>query len=129
MAINFDKALGVHDNALLLFEKRTQLLTENIVNADTPNYKARDINFNQVLRHQQSKSLSLNTSQARHIASRENDNGMIQYRIPEQSSADGNTVDAQKEKADFAENIIRYQTTLNILGRRFSGLKNAFKGE
>jgi len=129
MAINFDKALGVHDNALLLFEKRTQMLTENIVNADTPNYKARDINFDQILRNQQSKSLSLKTSQSRHISSSENIDSMIQYRVPEQSSADGNTVDVQKEKADFAENIIRYQATLNILGRRFSGLKNAFKGE
>ena len=66
MAINFNKALGIHDNALLLFEKRTQLLTENIVNADTPNYKARDINFDQILRGQQSKGLALNQSGSSH---------------------------------------------------------------
>ncbi len=129
MAINFNKALGVHDNALLLFEKRTQLLTENIVNADTPNYKARDINFDRILRGQQSNRLALKTSQDRHIATAVNDDGMIEYRVPEQSSADGNTVDVQQEKAAFAENIIRYQTTLNILTRRFSGMKNAFRGE
>ena len=49
--------------------------------------------------------------------------------MPNQSSADGNTVDVQKEKADFAENIIRYQISLKILGDRFSGLKKAFRGE
>ncbi len=129
MAINFNKALGVHDNALLLFEKRTQLITENIVNGDTPGYKARDIDFDRVLQNQQGKSLSLKTSQSRHISTATNLDAMIEYRVPEQSSADGNTVDVQKEKAEFAENIIRYQTTLSILTRRFSGLKNAFRGE
>ena len=129
MAINFNKALGVHDNALLLFEKRTQLLTENIVNADTPGYKARDIDFDKVLQNQGMKKLSLKTSRQRHIGDESGLQGMIEYRLPEQSAADGNTVDVQKEKAAFAENIIRYQTTLNILTRRFSGLKNAFRGE
>ncbi len=129
MAINFNKALGVHDNALLLFEKRTQLITENIVNGDTPGYKARDIDFDRVLQNQQGKGLSLKTSQSRHISTATNLDAMIEYRVPEQSSADGNTVDVQKEKAEFAENIIRYQTTLSILTRRFSGLKNAFRGE
>ncbi|MDH5483901.1 MAG: flagellar basal body rod protein FlgB [Gammaproteobacteria bacterium] len=130
MPINFDKALGVHDNALLLFERRNQLLAENITNADTPNYKARDIDFDSVLRGQQSGQLAMTATRKGHISSSTNTiDQHIDYRVPTQSSADGNSVDVQQEKAAFAENAVRYQTTVAILSRRFSGLTNAFKGE
>ena len=130
MTVNFDKAFGVHDNALLLFERRTQLLSENIANVDTPGFKAKDINFNQVLQNQQEQSVTLNATHKGHIdlsqdAFAEN----IEFRQVDQSSADGNTVDMQKEKAAFAENTVRYQTTLHILSKRISGLKSAFRGE
>ena len=130
MPINFDKAFGVHDNALLLFERRTQLLTSNIANADTPGYKARDIDFNKVLQGAQSDQLSMRVTNENHLPVSTNElNQHHKFRIPDQSSADGNTVDVQKEKAAFAENTIRYQTTLNILSRRIDGMRNAFKGE
>jgi len=130
MTVNFDKAFGVHDNALLLFERRTQLISENIANVDTPGYKARDINFNQVLQNQREQSVKLDATHKSHInlsqgAFSEN----IKFRQVEQSSADGNTVDMQKEKAAFAENAVRYQTTLRVLSGKIMGLKSAFKGE
>ena len=130
MPINFDKAFGVHDNALLLFERRTQLLAENISNADTPDYRARDIDFNSVLQGARSDQLALQTTSEAHIAlPMDETGGHIQYRVPQQGAADNNTVDVQLEKAAFAENTVRYQTTLDILSRRISGMKNAFKGE
>jgi flagellar basal-body rod protein FlgB len=130
MPINFDKAFGIHDNALLLFERRTQLLAENIANADTPGYKARDIDFNSALRNAQVNQVKMAATQQGHIQLPANSlDQHVQYRVPDQSSADGNTVDMQKEQAAFAENNIRYQTTLNILSRRISGLVSAFKGE
>lgn len=130
MPINFDKAFGIHDNALLLFERRTQLLAENISNADTPNYKARDIDFDKVLQGEASSQLALQATRPGHIAMPSDSTGQfVQYRLPDQSSADNNTVDVQKEKAAFAENTVRYQTTLDILTRRISGLKAAFSGE
>ncbi len=130
MSVNFDKAFGVHDNALLLFERRTQLLSENIANVDTPDFRARDIDFQQALQQAQSNRLLMQTSHAEHIQpSQQPFSEHVQYREVEQSAADGNTVDLQKEKAAFAENAIRYQTTLHILSRKISGLKSAFKGE
>ena len=130
MPINFDKYLGAHDNALLLFERRNLLLAENISNADTPGYKARDIDFNQVLQGVESDQLRMTTTQENHIGMSGNDiDHRIKYRIPDQSSADGNTVDTQMEKAAYAENTVRYQTTMTILSRRLSGLAGAFKGE
>lgn len=130
MPISFDKVLGVHDNALLVFERRNQLLTENIVNADTPNYKARDIDFDTILNGHTNTSLSMTRSDDQHIAqSGSEDVADVLYRQPLQSSADGNTVDSQQEKAAFAENSVRYQTTLTVLSRRFSGMISAFRGE
>lgn len=134
MPVNFDKAFGVHDNALLLSERRIQLLSENIANADTPGYRARDIDFEQALNNVQSqsvaRSVALDTSHREHISlSNQPYSEDIQFREVEQSAADGNTVDLQKEKAAFAENAVRYQTTMHILSRKISGLKSAFKGE
>ncbi|MFW2374698.1 MAG: flagellar basal body rod protein FlgB [Gammaproteobacteria bacterium] len=130
MPINFDKAFGVHDDALLLFERRTRLLAENIANADTPQYKARDIDFDSALRQVQTDQVNLAVTQPGHMAlSTEPYSEHLKFRVPDQSSADGNTVDMQKEQAAFAENNIRYQTTLTILSRRISGLVSAFKGE
>lgn len=130
MTINFDKAFGIHDNALLLFERRTQLLSENIANVDTPGFKARDINFDQVLQNQRTQSVKLNATHGGHInTSQDAFSETIEFREVEQSAADGNTVDMQKEKAAFAENSVRYQTTLNFLSRKISGLKTAFRGE
>lgn len=130
MAINFDKAFGIHDKALLLFERRTQLLSENIANADTPGYKARDIDFDKVLQNAQGQSLKMQATHKGHIdPSQQAFAEDVQYRKVEQSAADGNTVDVQKEKAAFAENSMRYQTTMHILSRRISGLKNAFRGD
>jgi len=131
MPVNFDKAFGIHDDALLLFERRTQLIAENIANTDTPGYKARDIDFDQVLQNaQQQGGVNLKTTHQGHInLQQEKFSGDIQFRQVDQSSADGNTVDMQKEKAAFAENSIRYQTTLSFLTRRISGLKTAFRGE
>lgn len=130
MAINFDKAFGIHDKALLLFERRTQLLSENIANADTPGYKARDIDFDRVLQNAQGQKLKMQATHQGHIdTSQQAFAEDVQFREVEQSAADGNTVDVQKEKAAFAENSMRYQTTMHILSRRISGLKNAFRGE
>ena len=131
MPVNFDKAFGIHDDALLLFERRTQIIAENIANTDTPGYKARDIDFDQVLQNaQQQSGVNLKTTHQGHInLQQENFSGDIQFRQVDQSSADGNTVDTQKEKAAFAENSLRYQTTLSFLTRRISGLKTAFRGE
>ena len=130
MAISFDKAFGVHDTALLLFERRTQLIGENIANADTPNYKARDIDFNAALNNAQADQIKMNATHSGHIdMSSGVQDSLIKYRNPTQNSADGNTVDMQQEQAAFAENSVRYQTTLNILSRRISGMISAFRGE
>jgi flagellar basal-body rod protein FlgB len=131
MTISIDSALGIHADALRLRERRTEVLADNLANADTPGFKARDVDFGAVLA-QQGPGVTLASTDPGHI--RDPAQGSLAatellYRTPTQSSLDGNTVDPHLEKAAFAENAVRYQGTLMILGRKFSGLMTAIRGE
>ncbi len=131
MPISFDSALGSHDKALLVRSRRAELLASNIANSDTPGYKARDIDFKSALANvQQPNSQNLNVTHRNHIQPASQLAGLdVMYRIPNQSSLDGNTVDAQLEKSAFAENALRYEASLSFLDMKFKGLKAALKGE
>lgn len=132
MAINFDKALGVHQQALLLRQQRMELLANNIANADTPGYKARDIDFKQAMgAASDGQSLSLSVSHGAHISSSEvAGNGLaeVMYRVPQQPSLDGNTVEESVEQTAFADNTLRYQATMSFLSSRFAGMKSVLSG-
>jgi len=131
MTISFDKALGSLPEKLTLYGKRSSLLASNLANADTPGYKARDIDFKTVLSKVDGNSLALRTTNAGHIGgtgSRVSTPDVL-YRVPVQDSLDGNTVNSQIEQAQFAENAVRYQSTLTFLGGTFQGLKLAIKGQ
>lgn len=132
MAINFDKALGIHQQALLLRQQRTGLLAANIANADTPGYKARDIDFKQALgQAAQGQQLSLSRSNAAHITEAvapAAGQAPVMYRMPQQPSVDGNTVESHVEQAAFADNSMRYQATMSFLSSKFSGIKSILQG-
>ncbi|WP_457671607.1 flagellar basal body rod protein FlgB [Thiolapillus sp.] len=131
MPLSFDSALGIHAKALDVRAKRTELLASNIANADTPGFKARDIDFRSVLsRTSSGSSKGLQQTHARHLAvSGDSTSLTTLYRVPNHSSLDGNTVDAQLEKSAFSENALRYQASLTFLDRKFKGLIGALKGE
>lgn len=126
--INFDKALGSHEQALYLQSRRAGVLASNLANADTPNYKARDLDFRSALQ-QASQSVRMSATQSGHIQTRGGSlpGGQLLYRVPNAPSLDGNTVDVDAEQAAFAENALRYQATLRFLSGRFQGMKNALK--
>jgi len=130
MIDKLDKALYFQQEALNLLTRRQDILASNIANADTPGYLARDIDFSQELKkavaqeRRQAQSLSLNLTAERHIpavAPAINRNDLL-YRIPDQPSADGNTVDMDRERVNFADNNIKYQTSLTILGSQIKGM-------
>ncbi len=131
MAISFDKALGDMPAQLALYGKRSSLLASNIANADTPNFKARDIDFRAVLASAGDDSMVLQTTQPGHIGGSGSalSSPDLLYRIPTQTSLDGNTVNTEIEQAQFTENAVRYQSTLTFLSGRFQSLKLAIKGE
>jgi len=131
MPLSFDSALGIHAKALEVRGQRTELLASNIANADTPGYKARDIDFRAALSSAGGQiRTGMRGTNERHIVTG-NDAGStsLLYRVPLHPSLDGNTVDGQLEKAAFAENALRYQASLTFLDRKFKGLISALKGE
>ncbi len=131
MPISLDSALGNLPEALQLRARRTETLASNLANADTPNYKARDFDFRAALAKADSGHLALTSTRSGHIQAHDHvhGNARMQYRVPDQPSLDGNTVDTQTERSAFTENAVRYQSTLTFLSGRFKGLMTALKGE
>lgn len=122
---------GIHEQAMQLRVKRAEVLGNNLANADTPNYKARDIDFKTLLKNQDSmmKRPNMRATHSRHIApSRMINNIDLQYRVPLQPSLDGNTVDEQSELSRFTKNSLDFQATFKFLNSKFKGMKKALKG-
>jgi flagellar basal-body rod protein FlgB len=130
MPLNIDSALGPLPAALSLRARRAEVLAANVANADTPNYKARDIDFRAAMSRARADAVELRVTRPGHIGPASGPGGSpeIRYRVPEQPSLDGNTVDSRKEQAAFTENAVMYQTTLTFLNGRIKGLMLAIKG-
>ena len=133
MPISFERAFSIHDDALLLRGQRTSILASNIANADTPNYKARDIDFGAMLHsasQQQVGRLVMASTHGDHIATQSNAmQPALMYRNPLHPSLDGNTVDSHVEQAEFSENALMFQTSFSFLNSKVTGLMKALTGE
>jgi flagellar basal-body rod protein FlgB len=134
MINKLDKELNFHHQALSLRAARQGLLSGNVANADTPNFKAKDIDFASVLHEKLSlttnlNKVNLNTTSPLHINSAAQgafgDN--ILYRVPLQPSADGNTVDMDMERTRFADNAIKYDASITFLNTEFRNLSLAMQ--
>lgn len=136
MAINFDNALGIHGSALKFRAQRAEVLANNLANVDTPNFKARDIDFKSQLNDamqapSSGKSLSMASTDDGHMkmpAMFGSDDDLL-YRSPLQPSLDGNTVEEQVEHAEYMKNSLQFQASFTILNGKFKGLQRALKGE
>ena len=122
--------LGLHAQALVLRSRRNEILASNIANAATPNFKARDIDFDTELRRAQGIN-PITTTHRDHInVGNGNPGGMeMKYRVPLNPALDGNTVETAVEQMQFSENVMRYQSSLSFLNNRITGLLSAIKGE
>lgn len=132
MAISFESALGIHESALKLRGRRAEVLASNLANADTPNYKARDLDFRQILADQSGGGqFGLRATNARHISG--SGAGLqdpdLLYRTPNQPSLDGNTVEDQVEHAEYMKNALQLQASFTFLNSKFKGLTSALRGE
>ena len=134
MPLNFEKVLGVHEPALHMQSRRAQLLAANIANADTPGFKARDIDFRAALQQVQKTGSGhmsqMLTTNKRHLApTDEMGSDEILYRQPFQASLDGNTVESHVETAAFTENSMRYLMSLRFISGKFKTLNMAIRGQ
>lgn len=132
MAITFESAFAGHDKTLLFRSSRAAVLANNIANSDTPNYKARDISFDSMMKDAQRSTLSMKATNDKHfsmsgsLSSAGSDE--LLYRTPSQPSLDGNTVDMQREQAEYAQNSLQFDTSFMFLDRKISGMKKALTG-
>ncbi len=110
-----DTLFGVHGAALEVRSQRMGLLASNIANASTPGFKARDVDFSTALAAMENSEDGFANA--------------VKYRVPNQTSMDGNTVELNQEQTAFAENAVQYQTTLSFLKGRIGTITRALKGE
>lgn len=132
MIDKLDSALRFHQEALNLRARRQEVLSANIAHADTPNFKARDFDFSSKLtqaveRGRQSLSMSMATTSSRHLPGETHVAGEVElmYRTPSQSSIDGNTVEMDVERVNFADNAMRYEANLTVLSSKIKSLLSA----
>lgn len=135
MAIGFQEATGFFENTLSLRARRAEVLANNLANADTPHYKARDLDFTAELDKQLANDpgeahFDMSLTRARHMEGQSmvslND---LLYRTPHQPSVDGNTVEEQVEHAAYMRNALAFQASFTFLNSKFKGLMTAIKGE
>ena len=128
----FNNIFGIHEQALLLHGQRIGVLANNMANADTPNFKARDIDFSAVLGTTgENAPLALSVTDGAHIIPLDDElpAGTLQYRNPYQASLDGNTVEMAVEQAAFSENNVRYQASLTFINSQIAQLQLAIAGQ
>ena len=137
MSIGGIGSMEFQAQALQLQAERGRVLASNIANADTPNYKARDFNFQQALAAAAGTGAATGTAlpvartQPGHMAAPAGTTPgpALMYRAPLQNSVDGNTVDLDVERANFAENSVRYEATLRFMNGQIRQMMTAINGQ
>jgi flagellar basal-body rod protein FlgB len=134
MINQIDNELGFHQRALSLRAHRQQVLASNIANADTPHYKARDVDFKASLQGAmggRGGPLDLVRTAPRHLPAGEGApaGARLLYRTETQSSVDGNTVDMDVERAAFAENAVQYEAGITFVNQMLRHIQSALQGQ
>jgi flagellar basal-body rod protein FlgB len=130
MAISLDKLMGFHQKAMQVRTDRMEVISGNLANANTPGYKARDIDFQKAMQSAQSaRDHNLARTHEKHIKGSMQVRAELEYRIPTQpDTGDGNTVDVQIERNTFLDNGLRYQAGIEFLNGKIKGMKKAISG-
>lgn len=150
MIANMVDTLDFHSKALVLRAERQRIIASNIANADTPGYAARDLDFKQAMndatgsdrstprlaaRPSTSSGNTLATAHSRHIplpgieGSSAGSLSNLAYTTQSQPTADSNSVDLDRERANFADNSVRYEATLRFINGRSKTLLSAIQGQ
>ena len=130
-----ESIFGIHEQALMLRSRRAEMIANNLANADTPGFKAQDMDFRAALAQATATGAmhdeSLSRFHPHHLGGFDGPgmSPMAKYRVSLQPSLDGNTVDSHVEKAQYMSNALYMQATLRFLDDRISGLKSAFRGD
>jgi len=134
-----DAALSFHQNALRVRGQRQELIAANIANADTPNFKARDIDFKTAMQNASAgisrEAFATTKTSPQHLDGMRSNNisqsgvpGEPLFRPIAQGSVDGNTVDMDVERNQFADNGIRYEASLTLINAQLKQMLAAIQG-
>lgn len=141
MFANMTTALDFHSKALVLRADRQRIIASNIANADTPGYVGRDLNFKQALSDAtggDSPSLkpeipSDGSSNPRHIPLQAQTASLgttaLAYTTQSQPAMDGNSVDMDRERANFVDNSVRYEAALRFINGSSKTILSAIQGQ
>ncbi|MFT8211220.1 MAG: flagellar basal body rod protein FlgB [Symbiopectobacterium sp.] len=135
MLDKLDASFRFQQEVLNLRAQRQEILAANIANADTPGYQARDIDFagqlNKVMEQGRvsGTGIALKTTSTRHIPAQNFQPPELDllYRVPDQPALDGNTVDMDRERTNFADNSLKYQTSLTVLSGQIKGMMSVLQ--
>ncbi|MCU0766928.1 MAG: flagellar basal body rod protein FlgB [Gammaproteobacteria bacterium] len=129
--MKLDDAFGIHEQAVRLRTQRAEILAGNLANADTPGFKARDVDFAALLRQEMPGDVGLATTRPGHVGGTSQGvaTSALLYRNPTQASLDGNTVDVVREQVEFSSNAMQYQASLRFLEGKLRSLLTAIKGD
>lgn len=127
---NLGSSFEMFGSALKIHEIRSKILAHNLANKDTPNFKAKDINFTKVLEsiHEFEKINNSNKFNKKENFLGMNFESFIKERNDAKNSLDGNTVDSDYEKMQFSENSIRYLASLRFINNHIQNINLAIKG-
>jgi len=136
MISKLDDYLRFNETALNLRAQRQQLLASNIANADTPNYKARDIDFNKALQGAMARTGTaapedLTKTSAAHLSGAAMNSvggAPLLYRVTQQGNIDGNTVEMDVERNQFTDNALRYEAGLTLISAQIKNMLTAIQG-
>jgi len=123
-----DNPFGIHERALAVRNQRLEMIAGNIANADTPHFKARDLDFKKILAAENPTPMAATHAKHFQTGEVENPNGLV-FRVPFNTAVDGNTVEISVEQAKYGEAAADYQTTLQFLEGRISGIRKALRAE
>src|SRR5574344_311151 len=135
MAIGFDKVFGVHQHTMGVRNQRAEVLAGNLANADTPGFKARDLDFDLAFKEaanlQEVPDGQMVKTNPKHMdisALPEDPELILKYRLPYQAdTGNGNTVEVSSERMKYMNNTMEYQATMSFLNGRIAKLKSALK--
>lgn len=136
MSNAIDRLLNLHQTALSARAHRSQVLASNIANADTPGFQARDVDFKSALSNAlggtQASASTLARTSTRHMAAGGTQGPAaidvpLVYRTVTQASIDNNTVDVNIERAQFADNALRFEASLTFINSKIKGILTALQ--
>lgn len=132
MTTPLDRLFAPAVTSLGLRAERGRVLASNVANADTPGYKARDFDFSATLARRLGGQapIGLARTAAGHLSGSGAAAGAtaLQYRMPQQSSIDGNTVEMDTELGAFTDNALRFEADLSFLSAQMRLMSNAITG-